>query len=528
MDDNKKDKLNNNNNSNDLFKTLLNKGGVSFSQSNNNKPSASTPKGVSTSASGTSSYNKPKASGSTHKSNQNDYSIFGKQGSGKSAPSRPTPSIFGNMQRPQPKPSSANKTGAGNKGGVNFEKGGYSGASKFGLSAEERKSLLNTLNTDFKATKNIKTQQQAKASQASNLFNTNLNKYGKKNVTIDSIFNSSKAFSGNKPSQSVEKEQPSKQLPKSKIPSIFDFSAIERPASQTQSKQNMASAPRPKPMASGDLIAQLQALKNKDKQAQLDKDLNLDSKDQSIVEQLRRLQNKQDEDDVEKKKKRKGFFWILFIILLIGITIGTGVLVFFSREWGNSGYEYVRISVNMDNAFDEFFDIDETGEAIPRLINPGDSFNLRIVARNSNDIEGDEGAENWYPVYLRFSVWLEIDGVKYPNFVQISPNEEDFMTFDPLVEQNYYNYNNEQVVSVDDGYYYYTDKLDPNNELVLIESITFNPEDITEMIGGMVADLVVEVDVLDEFSAILNRDPWIYAPEEWVRYMNDNIVLESG
>ena len=163
MDEKDNDKLNNKkpntNSSADLFNALLNKNNAKFTQPTSTTAqktplnSGSIPPFLSK----TEPINATTQTTSPYNTNKNAEPVK-PSGFQKSA----TPNIF---NTPPKQPSQVQGINQNATGGVSFGQGGYAGAKQQPtLSSEERQSLLNALNKDLQRTKEIKEEQQAKAS----------------------------------------------------------------------------------------------------------------------------------------------------------------------------------------------------------------------------------------------------------------------------------------------------------------------------------------------------------------------------
>jgi len=183
-------------------------------------------------------------------------------------------------------------------------------------------------------------------------------------------------------------------------------------------------------------------------------------------------------------------------------------------------YEYVRISVEMTDPDDVFYYTGVNGERIPVKITPGDSFDLQIIARNSKNVLGDTDAPVWNPIYVRFRIWIAIDGVEKQDFVEVNPNSNAWMRYDREVEETYLNDQGLPLVTIDDGYYYYKGMLQPNQQVTLINQLTFSLDAITEEVAGKSAVLFVQVEVLEDSFAIGTF--WVNAPHQWILWLQEN------
>jgi hypothetical protein len=230
----------------------------------------------------------------------------------------------------------------------------------------------------------------------------------------------------------------------------------------------------------------------------------IEQKNQELIEQVKKQQGQG-----RKRRRRNEILMLIFIVIFIGVALTVTFYLLFSKP--EEEFDYLRVSVSMTNAEDVFYYTNTEGEKIPKEINPGDSFDLRIIARNSSDILGDppSGTE-WNNIYVRFKIWLEIDGVAYPDYIKINPNTIFWHRYNKLEEPN--------PIVFDDGYYYYKGVLIPNESIMLINFITFDGQNITETVGGKNAQLIVQIEALEESlnDMIIN---WQTAPTTWINYM---------
>ncbi len=174
---------------------------------------------------------------------------------------------------------------------------------------------------------------------------------------------------------------------------------------------------------------------------------------------------------------------------------------------------------------DIFYDTQVDGDPIPKNVSPGDTFKLNIVAKNANAITGDAGA-NWTNIYVRFRIFLKINGVEYPEFIYIEPNSDNWEKYNKELEDNYTmtdeTGNVGPVVKRDDGYYYCRLILKPNEQVTVIDKLRFSEKYITEVVGGNNAVLEVNIEALDASvpQVIKDRTIWFDAPQHWVELMS--------
>lgn len=281
-----------------------------------------------------------------------------------------------------------------------------------------------------------------------------------------------------------------------------------------------AQAPQ-KPMAGNDFFSQLKAMSTQGTSANpamSDEDY-VDEKQQEILDQLERIQGvSEDEEEDEKRKKRGGWFWIILLTSILLVLSIAGFFVY--RAFVPDDYEYVRVSVEMTDPDDVFYYTGVNGERIPISVEPGDTFDLEIVARNASSVLGDVDAPVWEPIYVRFRIWIVIDGEERQDFIEISPNSNLWMRYNQDVEDTYLNDQGLPLVSIDDGYYYFKGKLQPNQQTTLISELTFSLDAITEEVAGKQAQLFVQVEVLEDSFAIGTF--WTNAPHEWILWLQNN------
>lgn len=253
------------------------------------------------------------------------------------------------------------------------------------------------------------------------------------------------------------------------------------------------------------------------------KELTEEEKQKEILEQLQRIQNQKITDKKEKKKKKRGFFWIFLLSFILLLIIGAGIYIYYYIIVP-SEYEHVRISVSIVNADQVFYKTSPNGDKVPIAIDPGDSFNLIVVASNSSDIRGDKDSPNWSDLFVRFRIWVEIEGVNYYNFIDLSQDTNKWHRYNKEQEDSYLNEQGRPIVVADDGYYYYKSILPPNMQINVIEKITFNLHNITEEVAGKNATIHVQIEVLEDYSQIINRTYWSTAPHEWLIYLQQYVM----
>ncbi len=281
-----------------------------------------------------------------------------------------------------------------------------------------------------------------------------------------------------------------------------------------------------KPLAANDFFKQLEQLNKinvntSTNPEELTEEEYLDEKKKDILDQLEKLQ-KGSKDKDENKKKKGGVFWIVLLSILLAVLIGVGFILYSTMV--PRDYEYVRISVEMTDPDKVFYYTGVNGERIPVGINPGDTFNLSIIARNSRNILGDTDAPVWKPIFVRFKIWMQVDGIEMPNFVEITPTSSLWLRYNATVEETYLNDVGLPRVSIDDGYFYYKGMVQPNQQITLINQITFSLHAITEEVAGKNAVLFVQVEVLEDAYAIGSF--WVNAPYEWILFLRNNGYIQ--
>lgn len=245
-------------------------------------------------------------------------------------------------------------------------------------------------------------------------------------------------------------------------------------------------------------------------------------KNDELMQQIYRQNRILTEQLAQRKKESLNvILTVLILLLLLGVLI-MGVFLYLEKVTRYDD-DYIRVSVSMTNK-DIFYDTVVEGELIPKDVSPGDTFSLNIIARNSNSITGDEGDE-WTSIYIRFRIFLKVNGVEYPEFIYIEPNAEIWEKYNKEIEDTYLQSesNPVPVVTVDDGYYYCRLILRPNEQVTVIDKLRFSEKHITEAVGGNKAVLEVEIEALDASvpQVLKDRTVWENAPQNWVLYMTD-------
>lgn len=319
--------------------------------------------------------------------------------------------------------------------------------------------------------------------------------------------------------KSTAKVQPSlaEMIANQKKAAAGEVSDARKAGGATPSKREGKIAPEK------DFFATLEDMFKVQDEKAANKELTEEEKQKEILEQLHRIQSQQLVDKKEKKRKKRGFFWIILLSILLLLIIGTGIYIYYyviiPRE-----YEYVRISVSIVNADQVFYKTDPNGDRVPIAIDPGDSFNLIVVASNSSDIRGDKDAPTWSDLFVRFRIWVEIDGVNYYNFIELDQDPAKWHRYNKDEEDAYLNEQGRPIVVADDGYYYYKSILPPNVQINIIERITFSIHNITEEVAGKNATIHVQIEVLEDYSQIINRTYWSTAPHAWLIYLQQYVM----
>lgn len=246
-------------------------------------------------------------------------------------------------------------------------------------------------------------------------------------------------------------------------------------------------------------------------------------KNEELIEQVYNQNRKKVDILAERKKEHINVILTVLLLLLLFATLVAGVFLYLQRI---TSYDenYIRVSVSMTNK-DVFYDTQVDGDPIPKSVSPGDTFKLNIVAKNANAITGDAG-DNWTNIYVRFRIFLKINGVEYPEFIYIEPDSNNWEKYNKELEDQYVmtdeTGNVGPVVKRDDGYYYCKLILKPNEQVTLIDKLRFSETYITEVVGGNNAVLEVAIEALDASvpQVIKDRTIWFDAPQHWVELMS--------
>ncbi len=249
------------------------------------------------------------------------------------------------------------------------------------------------------------------------------------------------------------------------------------------------------------------------------------------------------------KGRKSGVLFIVILLLAVALLIGLGIGIWYYYVSTLSEPLTGKVSVTMDFDRDTWYeyDIDESSYK-NRKINPGDTINPNIVLRNSAQIEGGISSEG-DPLMLRFRASVKMDGVTLNGAIHVVPKVPEDDTNNLSSTHYWIKYDADKEaelnspVTIDDGWFYYSNYLGYGEAISLIDSITFDGEMFTEEFAGKTLEVVVEVqavsrahrdlilerrgfDVDDEGQAVLTEgetsdlDPntyWVFAPEEWRR-----------
>lgn len=246
-------------------------------------------------------------------------------------------------------------------------------------------------------------------------------------------------------------------------------------------------------------------------------------KNEELIEQVFRQNRKTIDILAEQKRENINVILTILLLLMLFATLVAGVFLYLQKV---TSYDenYIRVSVSMTNK-NIFYDTIVDGDPIPKNVSPGDTFRLNVIAKNANAITGDAG-EDWTNIYVRFRIFLKINGVEYPEFIYIEPDVNSWEKYDKSVEDGYTmtdeTGNVGPVVKRDDGYYYCKLILKPNDQVTIIDKLRFSETYITEVVGGNNAVLEVAIEALDASvpQVIKDRTIWFDAPQHWVTLMS--------
>ncbi len=196
----------------------------------------------------------------------------------------------------------------------------------------------------------------------------------------------------------------------------------------------------------------------------------------------------------------------------------------------------VRISVEIDK--DAFYDVDIYGNLTEKEVYPGDYIDFNVKATNAYNIKGDNATSFiWDSIFVRFKVFLRIDGVDYETVkINLSNTgvrevpviiptitEDIFQTYDKELEDEFVDQiTGLPIVQQSDGFYYYNGILDYNQSLDLCRGILLNGEAIIPEFANKRVELVFIVDAATaDYTSIRERTIWPEAPQTWINYMHD-------
>ncbi len=256
----------------------------------------------------------------------------------------------------------------------------------------------------------------------------------------------------------------------------------------------------------------------------------IQQKNAELMEQVFKQSRLRTTEIAERKKENVNVILTIVMFLLLLVTLVMGVYFYLQRV---TSYDenYIRVSVSMTNK-NIFYTTQVEGDPIPLDVSPGDKFRLNIIAKNSNAITGDTG-DDWTNIYIRFRLFLKINGVEYPHFIHIEPDADTWEKYNEEIESQYTmtdeTGNIGPVVKRDDGYYYCKLILKPNEQITVIDWLRFSETYITEVVGGNKAVLEVVIEALDATvpQVIKDRTVWFDAPQHWVEQMSNPDLYEE-
>lgn len=224
-------------------------------------------------------------------------------------------------------------------------------------------------------------------------------------------------------------------------------------------------------------------------------------------EALKRLGQQLNKSPKKERKGGKIFIIILIVVLVALLGVAAWYLLQNQREvdTGNS----IKISMDVTEEIEgSVGEITLTSDPI----NPGDAFTVICKARNANKFSGDSAEDETVPIYLRFSVVLEVDGVQYTDLLLPNPTSSNWHIYNPEEEAEDY---------VWDGYYYYYGKLNYNASVELFDTLTFDFEKIPNSFGNKSATITIKIDAVEANIDIIgvNGGAWETAPKTWVNNM---------
>ena len=246
------------------------------------------------------------------------------------------------------------------------------------------------------------------------------------------------------------------------------------------------------------------------------------------------------EGDVRVSEGRNSERVITTALVLLVIMILCLFLLFYCNIIvPNDNYDdgRVRISVEIDK--DSFYDVDISGNVSEKVVFPGDYIDFDVIATNAYNIKGDNATSFiWDSIFVRFKMYLRIDGEDYENVtVNISNqgektvpviiptiSENTFQTYDKAKEDQFIDQiTGKPIVSESDGYYYYNGILDYNQSISLCTGILLNGDAIIPDFANKRCELVVVVEAATaDYTSIRERTIWDKAPQTWINFMHDN------
>lgn len=246
------------------------------------------------------------------------------------------------------------------------------------------------------------------------------------------------------------------------------------------------------------------------------------------------------EGDVRVKEGRNSERVITTALILVVIMILSLFLLFYCNILvPDDNYDDGRIRISVEIEKEPFTDVDILGNVSEKVIFPGDYIDFNITATNAYNIMGDNATSFiWDSIFLRFKIYLRIDGEMYEN-VKVNINntgtktvpvliptiagDDTFQTYDPEKEALYIDpIKNAPIVEASDGFYYYNGILDYNQSLTLCEGVLFNGDAIIPEFANKRVELVVVVDAAtSDYTSIRERTIWEEAPQAWIEYMHE-------
>lgn len=246
------------------------------------------------------------------------------------------------------------------------------------------------------------------------------------------------------------------------------------------------------------------------------------------------------EGDVRVKEGRNSERVITTALILVVIMILCLFLLFYCniivpRDDYDDGR--VRISVEIDK--DSFYDVDIYGNVTEKIVFPGDYVDFNVIATNAYNIKGDNATSFiWDSIFVRFKMYLRIDGVDYENVTVNISNQgektvpviiptisnETFQTYDKEKEDRFIDQiTGLPIVQDSDGFYYYNGILDYNQSVSLCSGILLNGDAIIPDFANKRCELVVVIDAATaDYTSIRERTIWDKAPQTWINFMHDN------